>query len=72
MYSCPFLTVYYTCIITILGRGLSHFLGGKIIVKIVYLGSKKSGLFLHFWENCMILKKISIGNWSLLYKQKNH
>jgi hypothetical protein len=34
---------------------------GKIIAKIADLGSKKAGLSLDFWENCMILKKISIG-----------
>jgi hypothetical protein len=34
---------------------------GKIISKIADLGSKKAGLTSDFWENCMILKKISIG-----------
>jgi hypothetical protein len=36
---------------------------GKIVAEIANLGSKKAGLTLSsdFWENCMILKKISIG-----------
>jgi hypothetical protein len=34
---------------------------GKIIAKIANLGSKKAGLSSDIWENCMILKKISIG-----------
>jgi hypothetical protein len=34
---------------------------GKIIAKITELGSKKAGLSSDFLENCMILKKISIG-----------
>jgi hypothetical protein len=34
---------------------------GKIIAKVANLGSKKTGLSLDHWENCMILKKISIG-----------
>jgi hypothetical protein len=34
---------------------------GKIIAKIANLGSKKAGLSYDFWENCMILKKISFG-----------
>jgi hypothetical protein len=33
----------------------------KIIAKIADLGSEKAGLSSDFWENCMILKKISIG-----------
>jgi hypothetical protein len=41
-----------------LGRGLSLLILGKIIAD---LGSKKAGLSSDFWENCMILKKISIG-----------
>jgi hypothetical protein len=44
-----------------LGRGLSLLILGKIISKIADLGSKKAGLSSYFWENCMILKKISIG-----------
>jgi hypothetical protein len=44
-----------------LGRGLSLLILGKIIAKIADLGSKKAGLSSDFWENCMILKKISIG-----------
>jgi hypothetical protein len=44
-----------------LGRGLSLLVLGKIIAKIAHLGSKKEDLSLDFWENCMILKKISIG-----------
>jgi hypothetical protein len=44
-----------------LGRGLSLLNLGKIIAKIAYLGRKKAGLSSDFWENCMILKKISIG-----------
>jgi hypothetical protein len=55
-----------------LGRGLSLLILGKIIAKIADLGSKKAGLSSDFWENCMILKKISIGKRpffrSLLYK----
>jgi hypothetical protein len=34
---------------------------GKIIAKIDNLGSKKAGFSKDFWENCMILKKITIG-----------
>jgi hypothetical protein len=34
---------------------------GKIIAKIPNLGRKNIGLSSDFWENCMILKKISIG-----------
>jgi hypothetical protein len=34
---------------------------GKIITKIANLGSKKAGSSSDFLENCMILKKISIG-----------
>jgi hypothetical protein len=34
---------------------------GKIIAKIADLGSKMAGFSSDFWENCMILKKISIG-----------
>jgi hypothetical protein len=49
---------------------------GKNIAKIVNLGSKKAGLSSDFWENCMILKKISIGkrasSESVLYQQENH
>jgi hypothetical protein len=33
----------------------------KLIDKIANLGSKKAGLSSDVWENCMILKKISIG-----------
>jgi hypothetical protein len=33
---------------------------GKIIAKIATLGSKKAGLSSDFWENSMVLKKISI------------
>jgi hypothetical protein len=44
-----------------LGRGLSLLILGKIIAKTADLGSKKAGLSLDFWENCKILKKISIG-----------
>jgi hypothetical protein len=33
---------------------------GKNIAKFADLGSKKAGLSSDFWENCMILKKISI------------
>jgi hypothetical protein len=33
---------------------------GKINTKIANLGSKQAGLISEFWENCMILKKISI------------
>jgi hypothetical protein len=33
---------------------------GKIIAKIANLGSKKAGLSSDYWENCMILKEISI------------
>jgi hypothetical protein len=44
-----------------LGRGLSLLILGKIIPKIADLGSKKTGLSSDFWENCMILMKISIG-----------
>jgi hypothetical protein len=44
-----------------LGRGLSLLILGKIIAKIADLGSNKAGLSSDFWENCMILKKISIG-----------
>jgi hypothetical protein len=44
-----------------LGRSLSLYILGKIIVKISHLGSKKAGLSSNFWENCMILKKISMG-----------
>jgi hypothetical protein len=45
---------------------------GKIIAKIVDLGSKKAGLSSDFWENCIIFKENF--NWeeaffrSLLYK----
>jgi hypothetical protein len=45
--------------LSLLGRGL--LILGKIITKIADLGSTKAGLSLDFWENCMILKKISIG-----------
>jgi hypothetical protein len=31
-----------------------------MIAKIAILGNKKGGLSSDFWENCMILKKISI------------
>jgi hypothetical protein len=34
---------------------------GKYIATIADLGSKKAVLSSDFWENCMILKKISIG-----------
>jgi hypothetical protein len=34
---------------------------GKNIAKTADLGRKKAGLSSDFWENCMILKKISIG-----------
>jgi hypothetical protein len=34
---------------------------GKIIAIIANFGSKKAGFSSDFWENCMILKKISIG-----------
>jgi hypothetical protein len=34
----------------------------QIIAKITNLGSKEAGLSSDFCENCMILKKISIGN----------
>jgi hypothetical protein len=34
---------------------------GKTIAKTADLGSKKAGLSSDFGENCMILKKISIG-----------
>jgi hypothetical protein len=34
---------------------------GKIITKIGEFGSKKAGLSSDLWENCKILKKISIG-----------
>jgi hypothetical protein len=44
-----------------LGTGLSHLILGKIIAKIDNMGSEKAGLSSHFWENCMILKKIQIG-----------
>jgi hypothetical protein len=44
-----------------LGRGLSLFILRKINAKNAKLGSKKAGLSSDFWENCMILKKISIG-----------
>jgi hypothetical protein len=44
-----------------LGRGLSHLILGGKIAKIANLGSKTAGLSSNFWENCMILKKISIG-----------
>jgi hypothetical protein len=44
-----------------LGRSLSLLILGKIIAKIANLGSEKSGLSSDLWENCMILKKISIG-----------
>jgi hypothetical protein len=47
--------------LTKLGRGLSLLILVKIIAKIADLGSKKAGLSSDFWENCMILKKISIG-----------
>jgi hypothetical protein len=47
--------------LSLLGRGLSLLILGKIIAKIADLGSKKAGLRSDFWENCMILKKISIG-----------
>jgi hypothetical protein len=44
-----------------LGRGLSLLILGKIVAKTADLGSKKAGLSLDFWENCMIFKKISVG-----------
>jgi hypothetical protein len=44
-----------------LGRSLNLSILGKIIAKIADLGRKKAGLSSDFWENCMILKKISIG-----------
>jgi hypothetical protein len=47
--------------LTSFGRGPCLLILGKIIAKIVDLGiSKKAGLSLDFWENCMIVKKISI------------
>jgi hypothetical protein len=61
-----------------LGRGLSHLILGKIIIKIVNLGSKKAGLSSVFWENYMILKKISfgkrifIGVWYISRKINDH
>jgi hypothetical protein len=39
-----------------LGRDHSLLILGKIITKIANLGSKKAGVSLDFWENCMILK----------------
>jgi hypothetical protein len=33
----------------------------KIIAEIANLGSKKAGVSLDFWENCMNIKTISIG-----------
>jgi hypothetical protein len=44
-----------------LGKGLSLLIFGKIIAKIANLGSKRAGLSSDFWENRMILKKISNG-----------
>jgi hypothetical protein len=44
-----------------LGRGLSLLILGKNIAKTADLGIKKAGLSSDFWENCMILKKMSIG-----------
>jgi hypothetical protein len=38
----------------------------KIIAKIADLGSKKAGLSSDFWENCIILKKISIEKCSII------
>ena len=34
---------------------------GRIIAQIAQLGNKKAGVSFEFWENCMILKKFSIG-----------
>jgi hypothetical protein len=59
-----------------LGRGLSLLILGNVIAKIADLGSKKAGLSSHFWENCMILKKISFGKWPFFgvcyISRKNH
>jgi hypothetical protein len=52
--------------LTKLGRGLSLLILGKIIAKIAELGGKKAGLSSDFWENCMILKEISIGKKPLI------
>jgi hypothetical protein len=54
--------------LTLLGRGHSLLILGKIITKIADLGSKKAGFSSDFWENCMILKKISIGKRPFLGK----
>jgi hypothetical protein len=49
-----------------LGKGLSLLIFGKSITKIANLGSKKANLSSDFLENCMILKKISIGKWPFI------
>jgi hypothetical protein len=47
--------------LTLLRKGLSLLIFGSIIPKTAELGSKNAGVTLHVWENCIILKKITIG-----------
>jgi hypothetical protein len=44
-----------------LKNGLKFLILGEKITKIANLGSRKAGVSLSFWENCMFVKKLCIG-----------